>query len=76
MDYFVEPIAHDKLANILNAIGLEVESYDEYQEIKGGLAGLVTGEVLKVEKHPNADRLSVTTVNIGGEAPLQSCNRK
>ena len=71
MDYFVEPIAHDKLANILNAIGLEVESYDGYQEIKGGLAGLVTGEVLTVEKHPNADRLSVTTVNIGGEAPLQ-----
>ncbi|MFN6375373.1 MAG: phenylalanine--tRNA ligase subunit beta [Chitinophagia bacterium] len=71
MDYFAEPIAHDKLANILNAIGLEVESYDEYQEIKGGLAGLVTGEVLTVEKHPNADRLSVTTVNIGGEAPLQ-----
>ena len=71
MDYFAEPIAHDKLAGILNAIGLEVESYEEYQEIKGGLAGLVTGEVLTVEKHPNADRLSVTTVNIGAEMPLQ-----
>ena len=71
MDYFAEPIAHDKLAGILNAIGLEVESYEEYQEIKGGLAGLITGEVLTVEKHPNADRLSVTTVNIGGESPLQ-----
>jgi len=71
MDYFAEPIAHDKLAGILNAIGLEVESYEEYQEIKGGLVGLVTGEVLTVEKHPNADRLSVTTVNIGAEAPLQ-----
>jgi len=74
MDYFAEPIAHDKLAGILNAIGLEVESYEEYQEIKGGLVGLVglvTGEVLTVEKHPNADRLSVTTVNIGAETPLQ-----
>ena len=71
MDYFAEPIAHDKLAAILNAIGLEVESYEEYHEIKGGLVGLITGEVLTVEKHPNADRLSVTTVDIGGDSPLQ-----
>ncbi|MCE2849374.1 MAG: phenylalanine--tRNA ligase subunit beta [Chitinophagaceae bacterium] len=71
MDYFAEPIAHKKLSLILNSIGLEVEGYEEYQEIKGNLAGLVTGEVLTVEKHPNADRLSVTTVNIGGENPLQ-----
>ncbi len=71
MDYFQTPIPHDKLSLILNSIGLEVESYDAYQEIKGGLKGLVTGEVLTVEKHPNADRLSVTTVTIGGETPLQ-----
>lgn len=71
MDYFQTPIPHDKLSLILNSIGLEVESYDTYQEIKGGLKGLVTGEVLTVDKHPNADRLSVTTVNIGGESPLQ-----
>ncbi len=56
---------------ILNSIGLEVEGYEEYAEIKGNLAGLVTGEVLSVEKHPNADRLSVTKVNIGGDTPLQ-----
>lgn len=71
MDYFATPIAHDKLSLILNSIGLEVEGYEEYQEIKGNLAGLITGEVLTVDKHPNADRLSVTTVNIGGEQPLQ-----
>lgn len=71
MDYFQTPIPHDKLSLILNSIGLEVESYEAYQEIKGGLKGLVTGEVLTVEKHPNADRLSVTTVNIGNESPLQ-----
>jgi len=71
MDYFQTPVPHDKLSLILNSIGLEVESYDAYQEIKGGLKGLVTGEVLTVDKHPNADRLSVTTVNIGNETPLQ-----
>jgi phenylalanyl-tRNA synthetase beta chain len=71
MDYFATPIAHDKLSLILNSIGLEVEGYEEYQEIKGNLAGLITGEVLTVDKHPNADRLSVTTVNIGAEHPLQ-----
>lgn len=71
MDYFAAPIAHEKLSLILNSIGLEVEGYEEYQEIKGNLAGLITGEVLSVDKHPNADRLSVTTVNIRGEQPLQ-----
>jgi len=71
MDYFTQPLPHDKLSLILNSIGLEVEGYEQFEEIKGGLAGLVTGEVLTVEKHPNADRLSVTTVNIGGDAPLQ-----
>jgi phenylalanyl-tRNA synthetase beta chain len=71
MDYFQQPIPHDKLSTILNAIGLEVEGYERYEEIKGGLAGLITGEVMTVEKHPNADRLSVTTVNTGGETTLQ-----
>lgn len=71
MDYFQQPIPHEKLNLILNSIGLEVEGYDAYQEIKGSLAGLITGEVLTVEKHPNADRLSVTSVHIGAEKPLQ-----
>ena len=71
MDYFQNSVPHNKLSLILNSIGLEVESYEEYQEIKGGLLGLVTGEVCTVEKHPNADRLSVTTVKIGDGEPLQ-----
>ncbi len=49
MDYFATPIAHEKLSLILNSIGLEVEGYEEYQEIKGNLAGLITGEVLTVD---------------------------
>ncbi|MBK8584760.1 MAG: hypothetical protein IPN88_04715 [Bacteroidetes bacterium] len=39
--------------------------------MKGGLKGLFVGEVLTCSKHPNADKLSLTTVNVGGEAPLQ-----
>lgn len=71
MDYFDQPIPHEKLNLILNSIGLEVEGYELYQEIRGNLAGLITGEVLTVEKHPNADRLSVTTVQVGNSEPLQ-----
>lgn len=71
MDYFSQDIESEKLMKILNSIGLEVEGFESYQEIKGNLSGLVTGEVLTVEKHPNADKLSVTTVNIGLENTLQ-----
>ena len=58
------------MASILNSIGLEVEKMEDYQEVKGGMKGLVLGEVLEVEKHPNADKLSLTKVNIGGAEPL------
>ena len=71
MDYFNEPISPEKLMGILNSIGLEVEGFEKYQEVKGNLSGLVTGEVLSVVKHPNADKLSITEVNIGGNASLQ-----
>jgi phenylalanyl-tRNA synthetase beta subunit (EC 6.1.1.20) len=64
----IEP---ERLNIILTSIGLEVESFEQYESIKGGLKGLVIGEVLTVEKHPNADKLSVTTVNIGKDVPLQ-----
>ncbi|MBK3518508.1 phenylalanine--tRNA ligase subunit beta [Carboxylicivirga marina] len=59
-----------KVSEILTDIGLEVGGMEEIQSIKGGLEGLVIGEVLTCEKHANADKLSVTTVNIGGEEPL------
>ena len=71
MDYFSQDIEAEKLMKILNSIGLEVEGFEEYQEIKGNLSGLVTGEVMSVVKHPNADKLSVTEVNIGLDTLLQ-----
>lgn len=58
------------LSTILTSVGLEVESMQAYQEVKGGLNGLVIGEVLTTQKHPNADKLTLTTVNIGQDTPL------
>ncbi len=70
-DYLPAAIEPERLSKILTSIGLEVESLEAYESIKGGLAGLVIGEVLTCEKHPDADKLSVTTVNTGGAEPLQ-----
>lgn len=61
----------EKIAEMLTLIGLEVEGIDQVESIKGGLKGVVVGEVLTCEKHPDADRLSLTTVNIGNGDPLQ-----
>jgi phenylalanyl-tRNA synthetase beta chain len=61
----------EKLSKILTAIGLEVESLEPYEAVKGGFSGLVIGEVLACSKHPDADKLSITRVNIGLEEPLQ-----
>ncbi|MDY0905651.1 phenylalanine--tRNA ligase subunit beta [Pedobacter sp. CFBP9032] len=60
-----------ELSLILTDIGLEVESVDKVQPVVGGLEGLVIGEVLTCVQHPNADRLRVTTVNVGGKDNLQ-----
>jgi phenylalanyl-tRNA synthetase beta chain len=59
-----------EIGQLLTATGLEVESIEEIESIKGGLQGVVIGQVLTCEKHPEADRLSLTTVDIGGENPL------
>ena len=56
---------------LLTDLGLEIEGIERYESIKGGLKGIVVGEVLTCEQHPNADRLKVTTVNIGTDTPLQ-----
>ena len=56
----------EELSLILTDIGLEVESLEVEQSIPGGLEGLVVGEVITCEQHPNADKLKVTTVNVGG----------
>jgi phenylalanyl-tRNA synthetase beta chain len=63
--------APEKVATILTDIGLEVEGVEVFEEIKGGLKGLVIGEVLTCDKHPNADKLSLTTVTIGNNKPLR-----
>src|SRR5688572_24813507 len=70
LDYLPEPLPINDLSTILTSIGLEVEHIEAVETVKGSLEGLVIGEVLTREKHPNADKLSVTTVNIGGEVPL------
>ncbi len=69
-NYLNTDLAPQKISEILTDLGLEVGSMEEIQSIKGGLEGLVIGEVLTCEKHPNADKLSVTTVNVGGNEPL------
>lgn len=60
-----------KTGELLTDLGLEVEGIQPFSSIPGGLNGVVVGEVLTCEKHPNADRLKVTTVNIGEDEPLQ-----
>jgi phenylalanyl-tRNA synthetase beta chain len=69
-EYLPTQVAPEKLSEILTSIGLEVESMSPYEEVKGGLQGLVIGEVLETAKHPNADKLTLTKVNIGEPAPL------
>lgn len=59
-----------KVSDILTASGLEVEGLEEMPVVPGGLKGMVVGEVLTCEPHPNADRLRVTTVDVGDAEPL------
>ncbi len=66
-DYLNIDLPAEELSRILTLIGLEVSKVEHYQSIPGGLEGLVIGKVLTCEKHPNADKLSVTTVDIGGK---------
>jgi phenylalanyl-tRNA synthetase beta chain len=68
--YINTELQPDKIAELLTDGGLEVESIETYQNIKGGLQGLVIGQVLTCDKHPDADRLKITTVNVGNEQPL------
>ncbi len=70
-EYLPEKVDPEKLSKILTSIGLEVESMEKYEDLKGGLKGLVIGEVLECERHPDADKLSITSVNIGGDKALQ-----
>lgn len=69
-DYLKIDLEPAKVAEILTGIGLEIEGMDEWVSVKGGLEGVVIGEVLTCKKHPDADKLSVTTVDTGGPEPL------
>ena len=70
-EYLPVVIEPERLSKILTSLGLEVESLEHYEEFKGGLNGLIIGEVLACEQHPNADKLKLTRVNIGDGDPLQ-----
>ena len=60
----------ETVAKILTSIGLEVGTVEEKETIRGGLKGLVVGEVLTCEPHPNSDHLHITKVNVGEAEPL------
>jgi phenylalanyl-tRNA synthetase beta chain len=61
----------EKTAALLTDLGLEVEAVEKYQSVKGGLEGIVVGHVLTCIPHPDADRLKLTTVDIGTGTPIQ-----
>lgn len=61
----------EETSALLTDLGLEVEVVEKYQSVRGGLEGVVVGHVLTCEKHPDADRLKITTVDLGEGAPVQ-----
>ena len=71
LNYLPKPVPVGDLSDILTSIGLEVEAVEPVEAIKGSREGLVIGEVLTCEKHPNADKLKITTVSIGSGEPLK-----
>lgn len=69
--YLDTDLSAERIAEILTELGLEVEEFEKIETIKGGLSGVVVGEVLTCEEHPDSDHLHITTVDVGAEAPLQ-----
>ncbi|HPT52736.1 MAG TPA: phenylalanine--tRNA ligase subunit beta [Bacteroidales bacterium] len=63
-------LSPEETADYLTSCGLEVEGIDTFETVKGGLCGLVIGEVLTCDNHPDSDHLHITTVNVGAELPL------
>lgn len=70
-EYINTDLAPAKIAEILTDTGLEVEGVEEIETVKGGLKGVVIGRVLSCVPHPNADRLKLTTVDVGNGEPLK-----
>lgn len=69
-DYIKTDLSVNEMCSILTDTGLEVDGVESFESVKGGLEGLVIGKVLTCAKHPDADKLSVTTVDVGGETVL------
>lgn len=69
--YLNTSLSPEKMSEILTDTGLEVEGLEKIEAVKGGLQGVIVGEVLTCEKHPDADKLQVTTVNVGTAENLQ-----
>lgn len=70
-EYIKTDLKSEKIGEYLTDIGLEVEGIEKFENIKGGLEGIVVGKVLTCEKHPNADKLKKTTVDAGNGAILE-----
>ncbi len=64
-EYIKTDLSPDELGILLTDCGLEVESIEKFETVKGGLKGIVIGEVKTKEKHPDADKLNLTTVDVG-----------
>ncbi len=70
-EYVNFDLTPEEVSAALTSIGLETDGVEEVQSIKGGLEGLVIGEVLTCEPHPNSDHMHITTVNLGQGEPVQ-----
>ena len=70
-EYVNFDLTPEEVSAALTSIGLETGGVEEVQTIKGGLEGIVIGEVLTCEPHPNSDHMHVTTVNLGQGEPVQ-----
>ena len=69
--YIDTELSPQEISEILTNTGLEVEGLEEVQSVKGGLEGVVIGEVLSCQKHPDADKLTLCSVNLGEGEPVQ-----
>lgn len=71
MDFIDIDWSIDKIENLLTDLGLEVEGVESFESVRGSLEGIVVGKVQECKKHPNADRLKLTKVDIGEKEPVQ-----
>ncbi|MGM9787310.1 MAG: YtpR family tRNA-binding protein, partial [Candidatus Cryptobacteroides sp.] len=70
-DYIGCQLSAQQIADIMTSIGIEVDAVEESEVIEGGLKNVVVAKVLTCEAHPDSDHLHITTVDDGGEAPVQ-----